>query len=77
MAEKVLLDEKQLATKLHISVASARRWRLLHQGPRFLKIGAAVRYRPEDVDAWLNSRPAGGDPANPTGESGERFPSGR
>ena len=37
-----------------------RRWRLLNQGPRFLKIGAAVRYRREDVDAWLDSVPTGG-----------------
>jgi predicted DNA-binding transcriptional regulator AlpA len=61
MSERALLDEKQLARTLNISVASARRWRLLNQGPRFLKIGASVRYRPEDVDAWLASRPAGGE----------------
>jgi predicted DNA-binding transcriptional regulator AlpA len=61
MSEKALLDEKQLASKLNISVASARRWRLLHQGPKYLKIGASVRYRPEDVDTWLDARPAGGE----------------
>jgi predicted DNA-binding transcriptional regulator AlpA len=61
MSEKPLLDEKQLARTLNISVASARRWRLLNQGPKFLKIGASVRYRPEDVDGWLASRPAGGE----------------
>jgi len=62
MSDKPLLDEKQLASLLHISVASARRWRLLRQGPRFLKIGAsAVRYDPDDLAAWLASRPAGGD----------------
>jgi len=62
MPDKPLLDEKQLASALNISVASARRWRLLREGPRFLKIGASVRYRPEDVDAWLKSRPSGGEP---------------
>lgn len=61
MSEKALMDEKQLANKLNISVASARRWRLLRQGPKFLKIGASVRYRPEDVDTWLDSRPSGGE----------------
>ena len=61
MPDKALLDEKQLARTLNIPVASARRWRLLGQGPKFLKIGASVRYKPEDVDAWLDSRPAGGD----------------
>ncbi|MGA2183819.1 MAG: helix-turn-helix domain-containing protein [Bryobacteraceae bacterium] len=64
MSEQALLDEKQLASTLNISVASVRRWRLLHQGPRFLKISASVRYRPEDVDAWLSSRPVGGEVMN-------------
>ena len=29
-------------------------------GPKYLKIGAAVRYKPEDISAWLESRPYGG-----------------
>ena len=64
MSETALLNEKQLVSKLNISVASARRWRLLRQGPKFLKIGASIRYRPEDVEAWLDSRPTGGEAAN-------------
>lgn len=48
-----------------LSVASVRRWRLLHQGPRYIKIGAAVRYKAEDISAWLESRPSGG--GNQTG----------
>ncbi len=55
-----LLNEHEVASLIGLSVASVRRWRLLKQGPRFLKIGAAVRYRPEDVSAWLGSRPTGG-----------------
>jgi predicted DNA-binding transcriptional regulator AlpA len=54
------LNEREVAGILAVSVASIRRWRLLNQGPKFLKIGASVRYRPEDVDAWLDSRPSGG-----------------
>jgi hypothetical protein len=46
-----------------LSVASVRRWRLLRQGPKYLKIGAAVRYKPEDVSTWLESRPTGGHQA--------------
>ena len=60
MSDTALLDEKQLARALNISVASARRWRLLRQGPKFLKIGVLVRYRPEDVSEWLETRPSGG-----------------
>lgn len=55
-----LLNEREVAQMLSVSVATVRRWRLLRQGPRFLKVSASVRYRPEDVDGWLDSRPSGG-----------------
>ena len=55
-----LLTEHDVARISGMSVASVRRWRLLRQGPRFLKLGAAVRYKPEDFAAWLGSCPTGG-----------------
>jgi len=58
---ETLLNEHDVARITGLSVASVRRWRLLRQGPKYLKIGAAVRYRPEDVSAWLQSRPVGGE----------------
>jgi predicted DNA-binding transcriptional regulator AlpA len=57
---EALLTEHDVARITGLSVASVRRWRLLRQGPKYLKIGAAVRYRPEDIAAWLESRPTGG-----------------
>lgn len=57
-----LLNEHDVASVTGLSVASVRRWRLLRQGPRYVKIGAAVRYRPEDLTKWLESRPTGGAP---------------
>ena len=57
---EALLNEHDVARLTGLSVASVRRWRLLRQGPRYLKIGAAVRYKPEDISAWLESRPSGG-----------------
>ncbi len=57
-----LLNEHDVARITGLSVASVRRWRLVRQGPKYLKIGAAVRYKPEDVAAWLESRPTGGEP---------------
>lgn len=57
---EALLNEHELARITGLSVASVRRWRLLGQGPRYLKIGAAVRYRIEDVREWLQNRPTGG-----------------
>jgi predicted DNA-binding transcriptional regulator AlpA len=58
---ETLLNEHDIARITGLSVASVRRWRLLRQGPKYLKIGAAVRYKPEDVSAWLASRPSGGE----------------
>ncbi len=55
-----LLNEHDVARITRLSVASVRRWRLLRQGPKFLKIGAAVRYKPEDISEWLATRPTGG-----------------
>jgi predicted DNA-binding transcriptional regulator AlpA len=55
-----LLNEHDVARLTGLSVASVRRWRLLRQGPRYLKISSAVRYRRKDIQAWLDSRPAGG-----------------
>ena len=58
---ETLLNEHDVARITGLSVASVRRWRLLRQGPKYLKIGAAVRYNPEDLSAWLASRPTGGE----------------
>ena len=56
-AFEALLNEHDIARITGLSVASVRRWRLLKIGPRATKIGAAVRYKPEDVKLWLDSRP--------------------
>jgi len=57
---ETLLNEHDVARITGLSVASVRRWRLLRQGPKYIKIGAAVRYKQEDVAAWLESRPCCG-----------------
>jgi predicted DNA-binding transcriptional regulator AlpA len=59
---EALLNEHEVARVTGLSVASVRRWRLFRQGPKYLKIGAAVRYKPEDISAWLATRPTGGGP---------------
>jgi predicted DNA-binding transcriptional regulator AlpA len=71
-----LLNEHDVARITGLSVASVRRWRLLRQGPTYIKIGAAVRYRPVDIDTWLEARPRGGERPllgpNAAGLGGER-----
>jgi hypothetical protein len=54
------LTEKDVAKQISVSLASLRRWRLLNSGPRFVKVGALVRYRPEDLKLWMDALPAGG-----------------
>ncbi|MCC6392071.1 MAG: helix-turn-helix domain-containing protein [Bryobacterales bacterium] len=58
-----LLSEHDVAKICGLSEAAVRRWRLLRKGPRYIKIGSAVRYRLEDVQAWLETRPSGGEGA--------------
>ena len=60
-ASETLLTEVDVSQQLRVSLGTVRRWRLLRCGPRFLKIGALVRYRPQDVSRWLASRRTGGE----------------
>ena len=58
-----LLDEKQLAKILHVSVALVRRWRQMggDEGPVWIRVGRQlVRYRVEDVRLYLETRAAAG-----------------
>jgi excisionase family DNA binding protein len=69
------LTEKEVARQISVSLASLRRWRLLQHGPRFVKVGALVRYRPEDLEQWMEALPSGGT-ARPGREARFRTTSG-
>lgn len=58
---EALLDEKQLAQWLRVSIGTLRYWRGEDKGPRYRKVGQLVRYAPSDVTDWLNRRPSGGE----------------
>jgi predicted DNA-binding transcriptional regulator AlpA len=47
--ERRTLTDIEVAARLGVSRFTVRSWRLKGVGPRFLKMGRAVRYRPEDV----------------------------
>ena len=55
-----LLNENEVAKMLRVSLACLRRWRLEKRGPTFVKIGQLVRYRPEELELWVQSLPTGG-----------------
>lgn len=46
------LSESEVAERLGVSPFTVRAWRHRGHGPRFMKMGRAVRYRPEDVEAF-------------------------
>jgi len=49
-----LIDEREAAAILNLSVVTLRNWRALRQGPRFRKIGARlVRYHRADLAAFI------------------------
>jgi len=52
-----MLNDVQVAEYLNMSVKTLRRWRLFRTGPKFLKIGSAVRYKRGDVETWMDSLP--------------------
>jgi predicted DNA-binding transcriptional regulator AlpA len=51
------LNGHELEAYLKISAATVRRWAIASDGPKFVKIGSSVRYKPRDVETWLNSCP--------------------
>jgi hypothetical protein len=57
------VDERQVAVQLNIQPGTLRKWRFLGRGPEFIRIGRAVRYRVIDIEAWIASRPRGGESA--------------
>ena len=50
-----------MAVILSLSVAPVRRWRLQEVRPQLIKIDAAIRYRQEHVQIWLDTRSRGGE----------------
>ena len=47
-----LWSADRLAEHLGIPVGTLAKWRYAQTGPRYLKIGKYVRYRPGDVRRW-------------------------
>lgn len=51
-SENRILTDVEVALRLGVSRFTVRSWRLKGFGPRFLKLGRAVRYRSSDVDEY-------------------------
>lgn len=53
-----LLNEKQVAQLAGVSTSWLQKLRMLGEGPRFYKLGKAVRYADQDVQLWLEAQRA-------------------
>ena len=58
MSLKPLMNEETTAAPLNVAPNTLAKWRVIGAGPKFIRCGRAIRYDPEDVDAWLSERKA-------------------
>ena len=57
MAPETILNERDTATLLGLTARALQSWRMRGYGPPFVRISSrCVRYRREDLDAWLAAR---------------------
>jgi hypothetical protein len=56
MENDALLNETEAAALLNLAVPTLRRWRWSGDGPRFAKIGRAVRYDPRVLRAYIETQ---------------------
>ena len=59
-----LLTDREVAVLTGFTVTTVKKWRLSNRGPKYIKIGTSVRYKPRDVVAWLESFDTVGEERN-------------
>ncbi len=50
-----LLSVEDAAQVVGLAESTLNKFRVYGTGPRFIKLGRAVRYRPADLDAWIEA----------------------
>jgi excisionase family DNA binding protein len=55
-ARERLLSPDDLAAYLSVPLKTIYRWRYRGEGPASYRVGRHVRYKLEDVEAWLRAR---------------------
>lgn len=60
MSER-FFTEYEVSERTRISLGTLRRWRLENRGPKFHKFGSLVRYAEDELMAWEEAQPKGGD----------------
>jgi predicted DNA-binding transcriptional regulator AlpA len=70
-----LLDQRDAAKVLGVSVRTLERYRVTGMGPRFCRLGRLVRYRECDLEDWVRSslRTSTSDISNAVGDRAARM----
>jgi len=55
-----LLNERQVAAILGVSLSCLRKWRWQRTGPPVVKISTLCRYPQDELMAWIESQPKAG-----------------
>ncbi len=50
-----LLNEYEASARLNLAVSTLRKWRWAGRGPRFVKLGAAVRYERTELELYIEA----------------------
>lgn len=51
-----LLTSAEAALRLRKPPRTLRQWRYVGRGPKYVKVGASVFYRPSDLQAWIEQQ---------------------
>jgi excisionase family DNA binding protein len=51
-----IVTRRQLAEYLGLTEPALSQMAARHQGPKYIRLGRGIRYRREDVFAWLDQR---------------------
>ena len=54
-----IMNTLEAASYVRLGKPTLERFRVTGEGPRYAKLGGAVRYRRSDLDEWLASRVIG------------------
>jgi hypothetical protein len=54
--QEELIDEQTLSERLNVKPRTLQGWRLRGEGPPYIKVGRLVRYRPVDIQRYLNEQ---------------------
>jgi len=51
-----LLSRREVAELLGVPAGTVDQWAATGTGPRYMKVGRHARYRPSDLEKWLDTR---------------------